>query len=105
MVAMYVPNRELLAEKLPPADADWDAIQRFALTFDGYKRWGSAERCGEIANARRHSTMTELRTCLFYEQRRWRHFGDVPDEAAMTYIREVLEQIRVRTKLANDLLA
>jgi hypothetical protein len=49
--------------------------------------------------------MTELRTCLFYEQRRWRHFGEVPDEAAMSYIREVLEQIRVRTKLANDLLA
>lgn len=101
---MYIPSRELLAEKLPPADADWCAIERFALTFDGYKRWGSAEICGEIANAHRNSTMTELRTCLFYEQRRWRHFSEEPDEAAMRYIREVLEQIRVRTKLANDLL-
>ena len=105
MVPKYIPNRELLADKLPSADADWHEIQRFALTFDGYKRWGSAERCGEIAEARRHSTMTELRTCLFYEQRRWRHYGEVPDEPAMRYIREVLEQIRARTKLANDLLA
>ena len=105
MLPNYIPNRELRAEKLPPADADWDAIQRFALTFDGYKRWGDAEKCGEIANARRHSTMTELRTCLFFEQRRWRHFGAEPDEASMAYIREVLEQIRARTKLANDLLA
>lgn len=70
MLPQYIPNRELLAEKLPPADANWDAIQRFALTFDGYKRWGSAEKCAEIANAQRHGTMTELRTCLFYEQRR-----------------------------------
>ena len=105
MSPSYVPNRKLLAEKIPSAEADWDSIQRFALTFDGYKHWGGAEKCGEIANARRHNTMTELRTCLFYEQRRWHHFGEVPDEDAMRYIREVLEQICVRTKLANDLLS
>jgi hypothetical protein len=67
MVPKNIPNRDLVADKLPPLDADWEEIQRFALTFDGYKCWGSAERCGEIAEARRHSTMTELRTCLFYE--------------------------------------
>ena len=99
-----IPNERLEASKLPSADADWDAIQRFALTFDGYKASGGAEQCAEIANARRQSTMTELRTCLFYEQRRWRHFGEEPDPEAMQYIRSLLEQIRARVRLANDLL-
>ncbi len=105
MLPKYIPNRELVAEKLPAPDADWDVIKRFALTFDGYKRWGSNEACAEVANNKRHNSMTELRTCLFYEQRRWRNFGYAPDEAAMRYIREVLEQIRERTRLANELLA
>ena len=34
----------------------------------------------KIANERRDSTLTDLRTCLFFECRRWRHYGDDPDE-------------------------
>jgi hypothetical protein len=37
-----------------------------------------------------------LRTCLFFEQRRWRHFGDEPDEEAMEYIRSVVQKIRAK---------
>jgi hypothetical protein len=101
---VYIPNERLRAVKMPPQDADWHEIERFALTFDGYKHWGS-ERCAEIANARQHGTLTDLRTCLFFEQRRWRHFGSAPDEENMAYIRSVLEQIRVRVSAANELLA
>lgn len=99
-----IPNHRLRADKIPPADADWSAIQRFALTFDGYGHWGQRE-CADVANSRRQGTLTELRTCLFFEQRRWRHFGDDPDPETMTYIRSLLEQIRVRVALANQLLA
>jgi hypothetical protein len=101
----YISNMQLRADKLPPPDADWEAIQRFALTFNGYTYWGSFERCSEIANARRGETLTELRTCLFFEQRRWRHFGYSPDEESMAYIRRLLEQIRARVAAANALLA
>jgi hypothetical protein len=99
-----IPNRALVATKLPPATADWYAIGRFALTFDGYERWGSLERCQEVALARRQGTLTELRTCLFFEQRSWRNQGEHPDEEGMRYIRSLLEQIRVRVQLANELL-
>ncbi len=77
--------------KLPCPHASWDQIQRFALTFDGYKHFGSFERCAAIANRRRdgeggHENLSELRGCLFFGQRRWHRFGDTPDAEAMSYI-------------------
>jgi hypothetical protein len=36
-----IPNEQLRTEDLPSSDADWGAIQAFALTFDGYRHWGS----------------------------------------------------------------
>ena len=89
-----VANNELRLEQIPTSDADWLAVASFAITFNGYEVWGSFEACAEIANDRRHSTLTELRTCLFFEQRRWRHFGEVPDGDSTIYIREIVEKIR-----------
>ncbi len=80
---------------IPACDAGWGAISAFALTYDGYAAAGD-KACAEIANARRHDSLADLRTCLFLEQRRWHHFGDDPDEPAMAYLRELVEQIRAR---------
>jgi hypothetical protein len=91
-----ITNSELMLADIPQADADWDVIGEFALTYDGYKAWGSFEKCAEIANARRDGSLADLRTCLFFEQRRWRHFGDDPDRETMSYIRGLVEQIRSR---------
>ncbi len=79
---------------IPGTDAGWYEISMFALQFDGYKECGSAEACAAIANAGRDNTLTELRTCLFFEQRRWRHFGEEPDEAGMVYILGLVAKIR-----------
>jgi hypothetical protein len=89
-----IPNADLVLEHVPSADADWFEIEEFALTFDGYKAHGSFDACAQIANNRLHNTLTNLRTCLFFEQRRWRHFGENPDDEAMKYIRSLVEQIR-----------
>jgi hypothetical protein len=91
-----IHNRGLRLADIPPPQADWDVIGAFALTFDGYRHWGSFEACAEVANAKRDGSLTELRTCLFFEQLRWRHFGDEPDAGAMTYIRGIVESIRAR---------
>ena len=96
-----IPNEELRLEKLPPQNASWDCIQRFALTFDGYRYCGPFDRCAEIANARRHETVTDLRTCLYFEQRRWRHFGYAPEGDALRYLRYLVEQIRARVREAD----
>ncbi len=98
-----IPNADLKEEDIPVADAEYHEITSFALTFDGYEAWGAFDRCAEIANQwaqvyARHqelpTLLSELRTCLFFEQRRWHHFGRAPDDEAMTYVRALVEEIR-----------
>lgn len=88
--------------QVPSEDAGIWEIFEFALTFDGYGR-GGFNGAAEIANTaqgkwRRDrvlpTDLDDLRTCLFFEQRRWRHFGSPPDAAADTYIRELVGAIR-----------
>ena len=90
----HVPNEQLRLEDVPLPDATWNEIGRFALTFHGYDACGSLHACAEIANARRNSTLTELRACLFFEQRRFRHFGWAPTGESLRYIRSLVEKIR-----------
>lgn len=96
-----ISNKRLTLGDIPSARAKWQTIEMFALTFDGYKRWGGSRKCAAVANARRDRTLDELRTCLFFEQRRWRHFAETPDRKAMKYIREIVEKIRVKVRRAR----
>jgi hypothetical protein len=100
-----IANANLGEHDLPPPNAGWSVLNRFALTFNGYSHWGSFEKCAEIGNSSfEHykekgllpQTLTELRTCLFFEQRRWRHFGDDPDTHTMAYLHALVEAIRAR---------
>ena len=102
-----IQNAELTEKDIPSPSADWSAIGWFALTFDGYEYWGSFDKCGEVANKWASvwrekqglpHTLTELRTCLFFEQRRWRHYGYNPDEKAMIYICALVEAIREKVQ-------
>jgi hypothetical protein len=86
--------KKLKIEDIPPPEADWMEISKFALTFNGYAAHGSFQECAKIANARRHESLNDLRTCLFFEQRRWRHFGEAPRNEEMKYIRELIQKIR-----------
>ncbi len=96
MPAKTIPTAQLKVSDVPAHDADIEDILRFAYTFDGYRHWGSFSRCAEIANARDHDSLDELRTCLFFEARRWRHFGDLPDEEETRYWRSLVAEIRQR---------
>ena len=98
-----IPNFELNLHFLPKSGSGWPEIGKFAHSFNGYSHWGSFEKCGEIANnileeykasGELPANLTHLRTCLFFEARRWRHYGYDPDEEAMRYIRALLEAIR-----------
>lgn len=90
-----IPDEALTPHMIPDADADWDLIHEFALTYPGYTIHGSFDKCATIANNKCHETLCDLRTCLYFEQRRWRHFGSSPDKEALTYIRSLVEAIRV----------
>ncbi|HEX4146612.1 MAG TPA: hypothetical protein VHY91_24130 [Pirellulales bacterium] len=91
-----IDNEQLRLADVPPRSAQWSEIVKRAHTFDGYKAHGSFAVCGTIANERRHETLTDLRTYLFFEQRRWNHFGRDPEAGAMEYIRSLLDQIKAK---------
>jgi len=95
-----IPNDHLTVETVPTPDADWQSIGAFAKTFNGDFYAGSPARAAEIAASQRHSTLSELRTCLFYEWRRYRAVGIAPDDRAMGYVHELLDKIR--RKLEKD---
>ena len=98
-----IANPDLNARDLPPPEAEWWQITPFAMTCDRYDHWGSFDQCAEIGNhwaavyteeQSLPESLTELRTGLFFEQRRWHHFGEAPDRESMVYIRTLLEAIR-----------
>ena len=68
-----ISNEELSLDHVPSINASLDEMGAFALTFDGYEYWGSFERCSEVAQGSRPESLAELRTCLFFSQRAWRH--------------------------------
>ena len=93
-----IANSDLTLEQIPPPTADWGEIAPFGVTFNGYSHWGSFERCAEVANSRTGRTLTELRTCLFFQHRRHHHSGEPPDRAEMAYIRKLIEAIRAKVE-------
>lgn len=89
-----IPSEKLILADVPDPKSPWDVINRFALTFNGYQFHGSFGACAVLANAHRHDSLDDLRTCLFFEQRRWNHFGDHPQGEDEEYIRSIVRKIR-----------
>jgi hypothetical protein len=70
------------------------------MTFDGYAYWGSVDKCAEMA-ARPPASLTHLRTCLFFEARRWAHQRRTPDALAMKRIRALVFAIQEKVKIGD----
>jgi hypothetical protein len=102
------PNGSLRPSDVPGPNAGWGEIGWFALRFNGYETIGR-DAVGKLANESveyhqahggidPHFDLIQLRGCLFFEQRRYRHFGHDPDETAVPYIRSLVEAIRASAK-------
>ena len=92
-----IPNEALEPTHVPPSDGPWKDIERFALTFNGYEAIG--QRLGDLANEHAQLgtvpvDLSELRGCLFFEQRRWRQFDEPPQGKPIEHIGRLLEGIR-----------
>lgn len=97
-----IPSEDLALADIPGPEARWTEILDFALTFDGYEYWGSLERCAEVANARAHGTLDCLRTCLFFEQRSWRHADErPPTKKRLAYWHSLLKKMRAMVSKQN----
>lgn len=84
----------LRQEDVPGEDASWQEIQDFALTYDGYAAHGSLEGVEAVVRRGDPTTIPELRTCLFYQQRSWRNQGFDPDAESMEHIRGLVRRLR-----------
>lgn len=87
---------------VPDAAAPLRQIWEFALTYNGYQRRGGSQGAGDLANralARYEEAgelpedMDDLRCALFFEQRRWRHYGYDPSPADQRYFRALVRRI------------
>jgi len=87
-------NKDLQLSQIPAPESDYSGIEKFALTFNGYE----VPNCAEIANSRSAKSLTELRAALFFEQRRYRHFGHQPLGDDLEYIRLLIQEILVKVK-------
>ena len=59
-----------------PKPGDRQAINAFALAFNGYEYHGSFQACAQEAKARRRDCIEALRTELFFAQRAANHQGE-----------------------------
>ena len=106
--ACAIPNDELDITTVPRRGESWDAVSDFALAYDGYEYWDdlSALAGGILQRwTRRRSlpeTLDELRGCLFYEQRRWHHFGEDPSGRSAEYMWAIIDAIGALTMRATS---
>jgi hypothetical protein len=97
--ASAIRNAELDVTMVPRRGESWEAVSDFALSYDGYGYWDDlptlAGRVLQGWTRRRSlpSTLDELRGCLFYEQRRWHHFGEDPSGRSADYMWAVVDAI------------
>lgn len=103
----HIPNEDLEEPMLPAPFADWKLISPFAFSFHAYEYYGDFGKCAQLANGAVKSfkgnnslpqTLTELRVCLFFEQRRKVHQSVDFDEEKMRYIHALVEAIRGKVK-------
>ncbi|MBE3040938.1 MAG: hypothetical protein IMZ62_19245 [Chloroflexi bacterium] len=102
-----IPNSQLIDGDLPSRRAAWKNIIPFAQSFNGYEHWGSVQKCREVAkqgvalhksNQELTQSLTDLRTCLFFEARRWKHLEKNPSKLGLVYVHALVEAIRVRVQ-------
>ncbi len=86
---------------VPAPDAEWHEIWRFAHTYNGYERHG--KNVGDMANALSKrwqasgglpESLDTLRAALFFEARRFRHYGTDPADDGAEYVRQLVSRIR-----------
>lgn len=94
--------RDGAAIPVPADDADWLDIWNFALTYNAYDRDGGfggasdiGNRCAEAwrADGSLPEDLDTARAALFFEQRRYRHFGDDPTGPSEAYVRALVRRI------------
>jgi hypothetical protein len=98
--AYAVPNGQLRVHGIPDRGDPWDAVSSFSLSYDGYAYWDDVSELatrwvrGWTRDRTLPTSIDEVRACLFYEQRRWHHFGEEPNGRGAQYVWALLDTVR-----------
>lgn len=102
MEIRLISNEDLSLDDIPSGAIGDEALGYFAQSFDGPAIWGR-QRGGQMANGwREHweasrqlpDTLTELRGCLFFEQRRRNAMSPEIDDEQLEYEGALLARLR-----------
>ncbi|MGY1621047.1 McrC family protein [Geodermatophilus sp. SYSU D00965] len=100
--ADYAAESTTASVPVPDPTAPWWQLEEFALTFDGYAKFGGFDRLSNMANAAAKAwhdrgtlpaTLEEARGSLFFEQRRHRHLDSYPRGTSLDYVRALVQRI------------
>jgi hypothetical protein len=104
-----ISHQDLREEHIPRPGASWSKIIPFASTFNAYSQLGSLEAAAAVGNRRATAltdySFTELRSALFFEYRRYNHFGYDPTTEKMIHLHALVEEIRRRVQGGEHLHA
>lgn len=90
-----IENSELTLDQIPGPDAGWVEIFDFAQTYDGYKLH-SPESLARIYEKKGYKTLDELRASLFFQQRAWHWYDEIPEGKYLDMFKSMVQAIRER---------
>lgn len=61
-----ISNEDIREDDVPRSQAAWQIVEKFALSFDGYKHHGSYARCADIAKRWEAPTRRTARTHVIW---------------------------------------
>ena len=95
-----VTNSELSETDIPESRADltWPEIGPFAQSFNAYDYWGSFAKVAEVAGLEVPTSLTDMRTKLFFEFRAWHHTYYDGDLTLPRSVVDLLEAIREKVR-------
>ena len=88
----------LVPSDVPGVGADWNEIVVFSSTFDLAEMHYGQLASRELSSIDQNASLIELRSLLFYQWRRWNHFGRPPETGDMTGIHHLIECIRAHVE-------
>ena len=94
-----IKTKNLGLNDIPIFNATWEQISDFALTFDPELELGTYNIYDHAnMNYSERSTIKELRTCLFLQQRWWNNRSNEIDEKGLSEVQNVLNLLRKKVE-------
>ena len=98
IIPEYITNEALALDMIPSRGTPWHDIALFSLTFSGYQKAGSFNRCTEVADTPESETLSQIRGRLYFEQMRWTNLRKHPDSETMALVYDLLDKMRDRIR-------